>query len=636
MTFKPLELQDCQNIAKAFERGASYCVTEESVFSMMAPLLTGIRTQSSSILSQVEAGDATAASKSNKSKIRETQSSTDTSPLGDEGSGINTNNMDKSDEDDEGFITKIHGNFFPATAPADAYPNTAPGEGIEPGLPANIAGGIFNSECIPCGTRLNMLGELNPSKFLDRNKEYLDNWIHWLTQQLDMLMSLSKLFSNTDNFTDLCSLLKWLNDYICVIDLQRILSVLMASMSRNSLEFGGVLDIIMGLIGPLLTPLLSGFVDLLQSYILLIVRPIECIIESIQDIIRKLDYNVLFQNIDSLDKHVSVGSDVSVSGSIKIPFVDTEIKYELPPSGKIEGEINMLGGVGTAIKRQNEKEQEAVENAASELRAIRKQNKNIDGNNVSAVERYNKDKAKAEQKYREALENRSSSRLGRLNNNIDNTVTNAKSALFSLLGMLREAVATVEGFFQDVYDELQKIMGAYIGGGGDFVEHLMKKMELVQMISFIAAVIDAFANGIKCGDDEEDLKIEGFLPKDQDLNIWTDNLGIIHIEEGDDNFIEAIEAMVEAVGADSSDITDPRIVRKEKNKDKGQAPNSDNSRQKLKSLIEFTGDPVLDTQISRITETLVTQVNVTFKCPLQTDTAQAEQVNQWIKELNSK
>lgn len=629
--FKPLELQDCQNIAKTFEKAAAYCVTEESVFAMMTPLLTGIRTQSSSIFKQLEASEHLSNPKSTAEKNRERAGGA-SSPLGDEESGMNMSNMDKADSEDEGFLTKIKGNFFPADAAPGAYPND-PGEGIAPGMPANIAGGIFNSECIPCGERLNMLGELDASKFFDLGKDYLQNWINWLTQQLQMLMDLVGVFTNTDNFVDLCALLKWMSDFICIPDLQRMLSVLMALMSRMSLEFGGVLDIILGLIGPLLTPILSGFVDLLQSYVLIIVRPIECIIDSIQDIIRKLDYNVLFQNIDSLDKHASIGSDAPVNVSVKIPFVDTEVRYELPETGKAEADYNLAGPVADAIKRKNAEDQAAIENAAKELKAIRAASSDVDMADPAAVARYKTQKAQAEENYRRAIEEKSLSEVGEINVKIDRTVSQMKSALFTLIGYLREAAAAVEGFFQDVFDELKKIQGAYVGGGGTFVEQLIKKIGLVQMIGFISAVISAFASGIKCGDDDEDLKIEGFLPKEQGFNVWTDEQGTIHIMEADDDFADAVDAMVEAAVSATTSLRAEDNVEEVKERDKGESP--DKSMQKLKTLVEFTGDPVLDTQIARVTESLVTQVNVTFKCPLQTGVEEAEQVNRWIQELNS-
>lgn len=637
MTFKPLEIQDCQNIAKAFERGMAYSVTEESVYAMIAPLLTGIRAQSSSVYKQLQLGDASSGQNTIRQKLLDSQGNQTVGPLGEGQSGLNFNNMDKADVDDQGITSEILGNFFPSVAPPEEYPNTPPGEGIEGGLPANIAGGLFNSECIPCGQRLNMLGELNPAKFLDMGKDYIMNWINWLTQQLQQLMQLTKIFTGAEEYIDLCALIKWMSDFICIPDLQRMLSVLMALMSRVSFELGGIIDIILGLIAPLLAPILSGFVDLLQSYILLIVRPIECIIDSLQDIIRKLDYNILFQNIDSLNKHVSIGSDIPVTASVKIPFLGSEIKYELPATGKAEADFNMLGPVADAIKRKNQEDQEAIENAAAELRAIKASSSNVDGSDPAAVERYNAQKAAAEDKYRRAIDQKTLSELGRINKTIDTTVFNLKSSLFTLIGFLREAAQTIEGFFQDVFDELKKVMGAYVGGGDSFIEQLFKKMSLVKMIAFISAIISAFANGLKCGEDDEDIKIEGFLPQEQGFKIWTDDEGAIHIEEEEKDFTSAIESMVAAAGQAASSLatTDSSKVDSKKQEDEGTRPESEDSRQRLRSLIEFTGDPVLDTQIARTTEALLNPVNVTFRCPLQTRVSQAEKVNKWIEELNS-
>jgi len=619
MTFKPLELQDCQNIMKTFERAAAFCVTEESVFAMMTPILTGVRAQSAALYNQINAGDVAAVAKTSEEMLRETQEGA-ANALGNTTSPINLGNLTKSDEEEEGFLTEIRGNFFPAD-----------GQGSEQGNAAAIAGGIFNSECIPCGQRLNMLGELNLGKVENYGKEFLTRWMEWLMSQLNMLQDLLGIFTNTDNFIDLCSLLKWLNDYICIPDLQRILSVLMALMSRVSLEFGGILDIMLGLVGPLLTPILSGFIDLLESYILLIVRPIECIINSIQDMIRKLDYNVLFQNIDSLDRHISLGSSAPVGVNIKVPYVGTEIKFETPATGTFSEDYNLLGPAGRALQAENAKEQEVVETAAEELRRIRGASSSVDMKDAGAVERYNQQKQAAEDKYREAIDKQSLSALGRANKSIDRTVDNMKSALYTMLGYLREAAATIEGFFQDIFDELKKIQGAYVGGGGTFVDQLIKKMGLVKMIALVSAIIGAASGGLKCGEDGEDFKVEAIIPTDKAMQVWTDVQGMIHIEEDDKHYQEAMNAMVEAIGA-TPQVTSIETV---KQKDRGQVPDSSNSMQKLKSLIEFTGDPIIDTQIARTTDTLVTRLNATFKCPLQTSTKDAEQINQWILELNS-
>jgi len=50
-------------------------------------------------------------------------------------------------------------------------------------------------------------------------------------------------------------------------------------------------------------------------------------------------------------------------------------------------------------------------------------------------------------------------------------------------------------------------------------------------------------------------------------------------------------------------------------------------------LVKYTGNPVLDSSISKTVNALTTPVNVTFRCSLQTSVANAEQVNKWISEL---
>ena len=174
----------------------------------------------------------------------------------------------------------------------------------------------------------------------------------------------------------------------------------------------------------------------------------------------------------------------------------------------------------------------------------------------------------------------------------------------------------VEGFFNDVFSELQKIMNSYLGGSSSFIEILSEKFLLVQMIQWISAIIKLFTSDLHCDDEEEDIKVERLVPAQQGISVWTDDQGKIHIEEDPSLIENAVNESVKALGV--------------------AAPGEDATpRQKLKSLIEFTGDPILDASIARATEALTTPVNVVFKCPLQTTVRQAEQVNKWVRELNT-
>lgn len=629
---------DCIIISKKFERAAAYAVTEESVFAMMTPLLTTTRIQSQAFITQTETSETLSTPTSTQQALTARSATAPNAvvlnPLGDEIQSPNLRNLDKAQEGDEGFFTRIAGNFFP------------------PEGNLNDLGGAFNSKCIPCGFRLDNWGQLIEATFtspLGGMSEYLQMWDKWLSEHLKQLMDLINMFTNMDRFVDMCALIRFLNDFVCIPDLQRMLSALMALMSRTSFEFNGIFDLILQLIGPLLAPFLSGIVGTLQQYILMIIQPLECIIDAIQNIMSKLDYNILFQNIESLDKHISLGpkkgarlpgtfNDANEKkfrkedprGPIKVPFIDAEIPRRdiVDDERFIEVDFNLAGPIGTAIKSENASNQAAVEQAAEELAAIRRAGRNIDGSDAAAVATQRGKEQKAKESYKASIEKRDLSVIGRTNKQIDETVAGLKSSLMMMIGFLREAAQAVEAFFNDIFIELKKLMGEYLGGSGGFIAQLVKKLAMVQLIGLIASIIAAFQNGVNCSNENEDIKVENFLPIQQGMKIWTDDQGNIHIEENPDDIDAAVDEMVKAFGVEPA-----QTAAQAKEIDRGTGPST--SRQKLNSLIEFTGDPILDTQIARATEQLVTPIRAVFKCPLQTSVAQTEQVNKWVSELNT-
>jgi hypothetical protein len=624
MAYAATELADCSTISKAFERGAAYSVTPESVYAMMTPVLNPTRVQSAGIINQIENEEALTAQQTTDQKIEEEQGA---SPGLAVANAVEVRNMDKADEEDEGFVQSVIGNFVPG--------DNGEVEGTGNTVDAEIFGNIFNSKCIPCGERLNLLGELN---FKTGLTEYLQHWKQWLMNHYQNLLRMLDIFKGVDKYVDLCVLLNYLKTFVCVPDLARMLSALMALMNQSAFEFNGVLDLIMQLVAPLVQPFLSNFVNMLQKYILMVIKPLECIIDSIQGIIAKLDYNVLFRNIDSLDKHVSIGrrqgAKTGTTGKniSKIPFIDVQVDLHEGPERSFEADYNTLDTLTAgSIKRKNAQDQKAVDKASDELRAIQSAGKNVDASNPAEVERYKQQREAASQKLRNAKKEKNLSELGELNRNIEDFQQGFKSSIYSLIGYLRKAAQAVEGFFQDVFGELQKIMGEYFGGSGNWIQMLHEKLQLVQMIEWISAIIKAFSSDLHCNDDEEDIRIERLVPAQQGTFVWTDDEGNVHIEEDPSLIDTAVNETVKALGAEPSG--DGGVSPGDA--DKGSQPTDQTARQKLKGLIEFTGDPVLDTSIARATEALTTPVSAVFKCPLQTTVQEAEQVNTWIQELNT-
>lgn len=635
-------IQDCQTIQKAFERGAAFSVSEESVFAMMAPVLTPIRIQSGALIQQIDSSDRLSAEKTTKEKIADKDNPV-AFAFGPENTDINLMNLGDSDENMESFATKLKGNW-------------GIGEGTD-------IGSIFDSKCIPCGFRLNSLGEITLSAnlgFKNPYSQFLSFWKEQLRSQMQQIMDLLSLFGG-NNYIDICSLIKFLLDFMCVPDLQRMLSALMASMMRVSLEFGGILDLILMFVAPLITPILSGIVDMLQQYIAMVTKPLICIVNAIQAMIRKLDYNVLFKSIEPPKKPKTKNvSSASTSVTIKgknpgllgnTALIHSEANKDI---GVTISGADLLANtpVGRAILRQKEKEQKAVEKAQIELDALKKNKP--DPTNPAKIAAYDKQMKEAKSKYNGAVEERDLTEIQQMNATISRSTESMKSAFLDLANMLLEAAAAVEGYFNSIFDELKKIMGAQTAGHSDFGALLIKKMGIVQMVSMLSSLISFMMKGIECGDDEEAIpQIESILDGMTDKLVWTDEDGNIHIDESSSDMDQAVQEMVKALGVPPSQtplesplqpeptapavikLTGPGAAQNLQLKDQGQLPSTAEPSQKLKSLIEFTGDPVLDADIARATETLIKPSNISFRCPLQTTVKEAEQVNKWMKELEN-
>lgn len=250
-----IDLQDCVNIVNAYERGVHYSASENAVLAPISRVIQNIKS-----ISDSNAGVLT-------SWIIQ---SADVDPTSDPNSltSLNFKNIFSSIKD-KGF-----------------------GEQIKKSL----------EDCIPCQDRLSLLMTFNPSK--DFLKIFQDD----IKNKIKYLEGLDKLLSDTSSFSNICQLLGFLN-FLCVPDLQRMISVLMAMLMQFNINLDGLFGLIASLIVPLFSPILSGFSNLLQQYEALVLGPIQCVIDALEQTINKLPSNVLNQtnNITSLETEVSSG-----------------------------------------------------------------------------------------------------------------------------------------------------------------------------------------------------------------------------------------------------------------------------------------------------------------------------------------
>jgi hypothetical protein len=234
------ELQDCSLIASAFERAAHSIPTEAAAFA----------TVSRSVQNSKTFGRAAETSLQSYLKPPETPDSTR-----EDGA------VGRTDQHLESF------NF---------------------GASGSISQEDFSKKmidllknCIPCSLRINAYLELHPKLDLLAALE-ID-----LLGRLKLLGNVGKMLKNFDIYGDLCELLNLLS-FMCIPDLQRIIATLMALLILDVPSLDGLVGLLQGLIAPLFAPVLQGLTGLLDQFNLLVVSPLDCVIDAIKEQMQKL------------------------------------------------------------------------------------------------------------------------------------------------------------------------------------------------------------------------------------------------------------------------------------------------------------------------------------------------------------
>lgn len=243
--------QDCNLIAQTYERGAHSTLTETAVFATFSRALEN--TRSFSVLAQETLAGY----------IREPVETA--GQVGQQAEGlVGSAGVSRTQNSFQGvklgdFDISTLGNAF-----GDSFMN-------------------WMKDCIPCNTRIIALLELKP------HVDLLGALEDDLKSRLATLSNLGKLLSNLDIYGDFCSLLQALN-FMCVPDLQRIVALLSALLASEALELDSMIGFLQSLIAPIFAPILLNITSLLDQFSLLVVSPMDCIIDSINEQLQKLRF----------------------------------------------------------------------------------------------------------------------------------------------------------------------------------------------------------------------------------------------------------------------------------------------------------------------------------------------------------
>lgn len=248
-----IALQDCNLIAEAFERGAAHDSSEASVYAPLSRNVQNNRTFATGAQQIL--------------------------------SSFSPQIISNQPEAFQGI--KLENQFIP--------------------IPGASAGTILSraiKNCIPCKFRLLSAIDLNIGNNL------LESLKADVKRRLGILNKISDLFSNVDIYGDYCNMISFLN-FMCVPDLQRMIAILaslLTDFARSLIQLNGLLQ---ALITPFFTPVLLSMQVLMNQFVQLVLSPINCIMTSIQENIRKINIGAGDNTLTGVSRNIEVAKQKS-------------------------------------------------------------------------------------------------------------------------------------------------------------------------------------------------------------------------------------------------------------------------------------------------------------------------------------
>jgi hypothetical protein len=267
------DLEDCMLIVQTFERGAHSTPSEAAVFASLHSSLENSKAISRSVMKSmdnyltppaVSSGDTIAST----SKFAAEAGVVVQTPSGQGTDGTST----PTDEMHRGLeipgFTTMENTFY-----------TMAGQSAGDAVMTAIR------DCIPCLLRISSYLELYPHpNIINMLKKHLFDGIA-------NILSVARVLSNVSIWNDFCALLNFLS-FMCIPDLQRLLSLLMALFMLEWPTLDGLVGMLRGLIAPLLMPLLMCLLSLLDLFVLIVRNPLDCIIDSLNEQLNKVWYEI--------------------------------------------------------------------------------------------------------------------------------------------------------------------------------------------------------------------------------------------------------------------------------------------------------------------------------------------------------
>lgn len=324
-------------------------------------------------------------------------------------------------------------------------------------------------DCIPCEFRLSALAEVKPGfDIFEMYKSYYDNAIKQLEE-------LSNIFNDFDIYGDFCSFINLFN-FLCIPDLQRILSLLMALFLLDVPRMLAFFNLLKCLIVPLFAPIILALQSMLEQYMQIVTQPLDCVVEAINFQINKFSVNLaeIRQSVKPEDKPVEDPKQTKAGAAIH-----KYASYADLPGDKLNQGLNKLYAAATPDK--------TVKVSSKVPLAIKE---------------------------------------------VSNGIKLLNEILQDGLNKLKEKLKFYE-------DQARALIGDISGGDRAYIQAKLRTIQIVRMIAFVRSAIIAISKGkTECDNEKspEKSELDNFFDKyinNSTFKVTVDNNGQLVIDEGE-------------------------------------------------------------------------------------------------------
>lgn len=394
--------------------------------------------------------------------------------------------------------------------------------------------GKMITECVPCFGELKNIGNLLP------DGDLLEIHAMNIKIRTDIVNKIKTLFDDPGAYVDICELLKLLS-HICPKHLLAILIVLSQYLAKLNLDIKFNIDFIIQLVGPILSPFLDGLAQWLDKWIQLIITPLICVVDSINETIitaqnAKIPFSAVSGDVSAdigvaLPFHTNLSSENNIGGAAgtgtntdgqsyaggwgKWQFE----KFNTPDSEKYNPEIPVYPSEETQMAREemaeawspsfSEVEREERDRRWAELKEAEDNKRKevpppLDIPNRNG-QRWSKDDIPNSEKYVTGgqfdvgdLPPEEQRRPNEAIAYFD--ASSLVNSIVQLRNILQGSIQYVNDWFTYVTQMIYDLLGVDIGWMDKKADTTMLKSRIIQLIMMVKAVLKAFTeNGLECG-----------------------------------------------------------------------------------------------------------------------------------------